>query len=135
MDIALYTRVSRKEKEGKIRKSPLSFRNCANGTSLPLTAPGPDARMARLQIGKIFATRQGAGRAHGMSGRVVVPVTAEGLFPVALPLAAVRGILEAVDGAVLVADRRGQLLAGNRGARQFLGLADDPEMPKGNLFL
>lgn len=69
-----------------------------------------------------------------MSGRVVVPLTAEGLFPVALPLASVRGILEAVDGAVFVADRRGQLLAGNRGARQFLGLADEPETSRGNLF-
>jgi signal transduction histidine kinase len=68
-----------------------------------------------------------------MSGRVV-PLTAEGLFPVALPLASVRGILEAIDGAVFVTDRRGNLLASNRGARHFLGLANEAETGKASLF-
>jgi signal transduction histidine kinase len=58
-----------------------------------------------------------------MSGRVV-PLTAEGLFPVALPLASVRGIVEALDGAVFVTDLQGNLLACNRGARQVLSHAE-----------
>ena len=68
-----------------------------------------------------------------MSGRVVVPLTAEGLFPVALPLSSVRAILEAVDVPIFVTDLQGHVLASNRGGRQFLGLPE-AEIGKANLF-
>jgi signal transduction histidine kinase len=69
-----------------------------------------------------------------MSGRVVAPAEPEASFPTALPISALRGIVEAIDKPILVSDRAGRILAINEAAKHFFGFPVDSDAEKLNLF-
>src|SRR6267378_743503 len=64
-----------------------------------------------------------------MSGRIVMPPLAEERNRAVLPIAYVSGLLDKVEKALLVADRKGDLLLVNSRAKQLLesyGLSETP---------
>src|SRR6266851_7252720 len=109
-------------REKVTRQCPESFRNCANGTDLPLTVLYRGGSMAAID-GKIFATRQGAGRTENeRSGGSVggcrrpVPHSADGgLIP-----RNYRSNGSAGDGR----GPQGLLLAANGAAKAALGIPE-----------
>ena len=83
--------------------------------------------------GKTFATRQGAGGLR-MSGRVVASAAADGLFPTALAVDSLRGIIEVIEAPVMVADRKGLLLAANGAAKAALAIPELLNSHRVNIF-
>ncbi len=69
-----------------------------------------------------------------MSGRVVASAAADGLFPTVLTVDSFRGIIEGIEGPVMVADRRGLLLAANGAAKALLGTAEPIRSQTVNIF-
>src|SRR5246500_545724 len=69
-----------------------------------------------------------------MSGRVVASATADGLFPTVLTVDSFRGIIEGIEAPVMVADRRGLLLAANGAAKALLGTAEPIRSQTVNIF-
>ena len=69
-----------------------------------------------------------------MSGRVVVSAAADGLFPTVLTVDSFRGIIEGIEAPVMVADRRGLLLAANGAAKALLGTAEPIRSQTVNIF-
>ena len=69
-----------------------------------------------------------------MSGRVVVSATADGLFPTVLTVDSFRGIIEGIEAPVMVANRRGLLLAANGAAKALLGTAEPIRSQTVNIF-
>src|ERR1700756_4005465 len=69
-----------------------------------------------------------------MSGRVVASATADGLFPTVLTVDSFRGIIEGIEAPVMVADRRGLLLAANGAAKALLGAAEPIRCQTVNIF-
>jgi signal transduction histidine kinase len=69
-----------------------------------------------------------------MSGRVVASATADGLFPTVLTVDSFRGIIEGIEAPVMVADRRGLLLAANGAAKALLGTAEPIRNQTVNIF-
>jgi signal transduction histidine kinase len=69
-----------------------------------------------------------------MSGRVVASATADGLFPTVLTVDSFRGIIEGIEAPIMVADRRGLLLAANGAAKALLGTAEPIRSQTVNIF-
>ena len=69
-----------------------------------------------------------------MSGRVVASAAADGLFPTVLTIDSFRGIIEGIEAPVMVADRRGLLLAANGAAKALLGTAEPIRSQTVNIF-
>jgi signal transduction histidine kinase len=69
-----------------------------------------------------------------MSGRVIAPAAEDGLFPAMLSVDSLRTILEGIEGPILVADRKGLLLAANIAARALLGAAEILDAQRVNIF-
>jgi signal transduction histidine kinase len=69
-----------------------------------------------------------------MSGRVLASATADGLFPTVLTVDSFRGIIEGIEAPVMVADRRGLLLAANGAAKALLGTAEPIRSQTVNIF-
>src|SRR6201981_2915987 len=69
-----------------------------------------------------------------MSGRVVASAAADGLFPTVLTVDSFRGIIEGIETPVMVADRRGLLLAANGSAKALLGAAEPIRCQTVNIF-
>jgi signal transduction histidine kinase len=69
-----------------------------------------------------------------MSGRVVASAAADGLFPTVLTVDSFRGIIEGIEAPVMVADRRGLLLAANGAAKALLGTAEPIRSQTVNIF-
>src|SRR5260370_38097705 len=69
-----------------------------------------------------------------MSGRLVASASADGLFPTVLTVDSFRGIIEGIEAPVLVADRKGLLLAANGAAKAFLGTAEPLRSQTVNIF-
>jgi signal transduction histidine kinase len=69
-----------------------------------------------------------------MSGRVVASAAADGLFPTVLTVDSFRGIIEGIEAPVMVADRRGLLLAANGAAKALLGAAEPIRSQTVNIF-
>jgi len=69
-----------------------------------------------------------------MSGRVVASAAADGLFPTVLTFDSFRGIIEGIEAPVMVADRRGLLLAANGAAKALLGTAEPIRSHTVNIF-
>ena len=69
-----------------------------------------------------------------MSGRVIAPTAEDGLFPAVLSLDSLRTILEGIEGPVLLADRKGLLLAANSAARALLGASEILDGQSVNIF-
>jgi signal transduction histidine kinase len=69
-----------------------------------------------------------------MEVRVATSTTADNLFPTALPIDSIRGILAGLDAPVLVADRSGRLLAANGAARLELAIAEQDIHQHINIF-
>src|ERR1700757_3279803 len=69
-----------------------------------------------------------------MSGRLVASTAADGLFPTVLTVDSFRGIIEGIEAPVMVADRRGLLLAANGAAKALLGAAEPIRNQTVNIF-
>ena len=69
-----------------------------------------------------------------MSGRVVASAAADGLFPTALTLDSFRGMIEVMEAPVMVADRKGLLLAANGAAKAALGIPELLSSHRVNIF-
>jgi signal transduction histidine kinase len=69
-----------------------------------------------------------------MSGRVIAPAAEDGLFPAVLSVDSFRTILEAIEGPILVADRKGLLLAANNAARAVLSNSEILDAQRVNIF-
>jgi len=69
-----------------------------------------------------------------MSGRVVASAAADGLFPTVLTVDSFRGIIEGIEAPVMVADRKGLLLAANGAAKALLGTAEPIRSQTVNIF-
>jgi len=69
-----------------------------------------------------------------MSGRVVASATADGLFPTVLTVDSFRGILEGIETPVMVADRKGLLLAANGAAKAVLCISEPLNTQTVNVF-
>ena len=69
-----------------------------------------------------------------MSGRIVVPPLSEERIRTVLPLGFVRGLLDKVEKALIVAERNGDLLLVNSRAKQLLESYGFAEIPGLNLF-
>src|SRR6201984_2064923 len=69
-----------------------------------------------------------------MSGRVVASATADGLFPTVLTVDLFRGMLEGIDAPVMVADRKGLLLAANGAAKAMLCISEPLSTQTINIF-
>jgi signal transduction histidine kinase len=69
-----------------------------------------------------------------MSGRVIAPAAEDGLFPATLSVDSLRTILEGIEGPILVADRKGLLLAANNAARALLGASERLDVQRVNIF-
>src|ERR1700757_1470063 len=69
-----------------------------------------------------------------MSGRLVASTAADGLFPTVLTVDSFRGIIEGIEAPVMVADRRGLLLAANGAAKALLGAAEPIRCQTVNIF-
>src|ERR1700758_2698037 len=69
-----------------------------------------------------------------MSGRLVASTAADGLFPTVLTVDSFRGIIEGIEAPVMVADRRGLLLAANGAAKALLGTAEPIRIQTVNIF-
>src|SRR5437660_42942 len=69
-----------------------------------------------------------------MSGRVLASAAADGLFPATLTVDSFRGIIEVMEAPVLVADRKGLLLAANGAAKAVLGIPELIASHKINIF-
>src|ERR1700757_4967819 len=69
-----------------------------------------------------------------MSGRLVASTAADGLFPTVLTVDSFRGIIEGIEAPVMVADRRGLLLAANGAAKALLGTAEPIRNQTVNIF-
>jgi signal transduction histidine kinase len=69
-----------------------------------------------------------------MNGRVIAPAAEDGLFPATLSVDSLRTILEGIEGPILVADRKGLLLAANNAARALLGASEILDAQRVNIF-
>ena len=69
-----------------------------------------------------------------MSGRIAVPPLSDERNRTVLPMGYVRGLLDKVEKALLVAERNGDLLLVNSRAKQLLGSYGLSETPGLNLF-
>jgi signal transduction histidine kinase len=69
-----------------------------------------------------------------MSGRVVASAAADGLFPTVLTVDSFRGIIEGIEAPVMVADRKGLLLAANGAAKALLGTVEPIRSQTVNIF-
>jgi two-component system phosphate regulon sensor histidine kinase PhoR len=69
-----------------------------------------------------------------MSGRVIAPAAEDGLFPAVLSADSLRTILEGIEGPILVADRKGLLLAANNAARALLSAFEILDAQRVNIF-
>ena len=69
-----------------------------------------------------------------MSGRVIASAAEDGLFPTVLSIDSFRTILEGIEGPILVADRKGLLLAANGAARALLGASEILDAQRVNIF-
>lgn len=69
-----------------------------------------------------------------MSGRVLASAAADGLFPTVLTVDSFRGIIEGIEAPVMVADRRGLLLAANGAAKALLGTTEPIRSQTVNIF-
>src|SRR5258707_1453204 len=69
-----------------------------------------------------------------MSGRVVASATADGLFPTVLTVDLFRGMLEGIEAPVMVADRKGLLLAANGAAKAVLCMSESLSTQTVNIF-
>jgi signal transduction histidine kinase len=69
-----------------------------------------------------------------MSGRVVISAAADSLFPTVLTVDSFRGIIEGIEAPVMVADRRGLLLAANGAAKALLATAEPIRSQTVNIF-
>jgi signal transduction histidine kinase len=69
-----------------------------------------------------------------MSGRVVASAAADGLFPTALTVDSLRGIIEVMEAPVMVADRNGLLLAANGAAKAALAIPELLNSHRVNIF-
>lgn len=69
-----------------------------------------------------------------MSGRVIAPAAEDGHFPAVLSVDSLRTILESIEGPILLADRKGLLLAANNAARALLGASEILDAQRVNIF-
>src|SRR5258708_19261365 len=85
-------------------------------------------------MGKFLPLWQRAGVKLRMSGRVVASATADGLFPTVLTVDLFRGMLEGIEAPVMVADRKGLLLAANGAAKAVLCISEPLSTQAVNIF-
>jgi signal transduction histidine kinase len=90
-----------------------------------------------MPLGKTFTTLA-EGRNQSMAGRIALPPVSEQGNRRAIPLTLVRGLLDTIEKALIVAERNGDLLLVNARAKQFLescGLTITPGLNLFNDFL
>src|SRR5882724_4649464 len=69
-----------------------------------------------------------------MGGWMVASVAADGLFPTVLKVDSFREILEGIEAPIIVADRKGLLLAANGAAKAVLGIPELLNTHRVNIF-
>ena len=65
---------------------------------------------------------------------MIAPAAEDGLFPAVLSVDSLRTILESIEGPILLADRKGLLLAANNAARALLGASEILDAQRVNIF-